>query len=116
MTRLVPTDLATLGIFLYGPRGWQRSLARGIHRSDRQVRRWVAEEWPVSIAASAEIEALVRTKHGQQMRRTRAYYVDMIASLSDTSIKARLLTMDLGELRVDDQLRRAALAMLSAAA
>jgi hypothetical protein len=37
MTRLVPSDLATLGIYLFGPR-WQTSLGRALHRSDRMVR------------------------------------------------------------------------------
>ena len=43
------------------------------------------------------------------MQRTRAAYLGMIGSLSETDIKSRLLAMDLGELRIDDQLRRAAL-------
>jgi hypothetical protein len=59
---------------------------------------------------------LVRSKHGEQMRRTRAIYLDMVGGLTDTAMRGRLLTMDLGELRVDDQLRRAALATLPAAA
>jgi hypothetical protein len=113
MTRLVPSDLATLGIFLYGPR-WQTRLARAIQRSDRIVRYWAAGDRMLSIAASARIEVLVRTKHGEQMRRTRAIYLDMVGGLTDTAIRGRLLTMDLGELRLDDQLRRAA--TLSAAA
>jgi hypothetical protein len=106
--RLQSCDLEILGIFLFGPR-WQCPLARAIHRGDRLVRRWVAEERPVSIAASEMIEKLTRTKHGDQMRRLRANYLNMIGSLTDTQIRARLLAMDLAELRVDNQLRQAAL-------
>jgi hypothetical protein len=84
-------------------------LARAIQRSERMVRYWKSGQRLVSIAASAQIEALVRHKHGQQMRRTRAYYLDMIATLSDTKIKARLLTMDLADLRIDNQVRQTAL-------
>lgn len=108
MPRLPARDLNIIGVFLYGPR-WQSQLAHAIHRSERQVRYWKSGQRLVSIAASAQIEALVRQKHGQQMRRTRAYYLEMIASLSDTKIKARLLTMDLAELRVDNQVRQTAL-------
>jgi hypothetical protein len=102
------SDLKIIGVYLFGPR-WQCQLARAIHYSERQMRYWVAEERPVSIAASARIEALVRHKHGQQMRRTRAFYLDMIAGLSDTRIKARLLMMDLAALRLDNQVRQTAL-------
>jgi hypothetical protein len=84
-------------------------MARALRRSVRLVRYWKSGQRLVSIAASAQIEALVRHKHGQQMRRTRAYYLDMIATLSDTTIKGRLLTMDLAELRVDNQVRQTAL-------
>jgi hypothetical protein len=108
--RLQSCDLEILGIFLFGPR-WQCPLARAIHRDDRLVRRWVAEERPVSIAASEMIEKLTRNKHGDQMRRLRANYLNMIGSLTDTQIRARLMTMDLGELRVDNQLRQAAALM-----
>lgn len=106
--RLAVGDLETLGIYLFGPR-WQTALAHAIGRSDRQVRRWVARDRPVSAQASRRIEELVRAKHGRQMRRLRANYLDMIAGLTDTGSKARLLAMDLTELRVDDQLRRASL-------
>ena len=41
-----------------------------------------------------------------QMRRLRISYLAMIASLSDTPMRARLLAMDLAELRADDQARR----------
>jgi hypothetical protein len=75
--RLTTGDLEVLGIFMYGPR-WQCALARAVHRNDRLVRRWVAEERPVSIAASRLIENLTRDKHGEQMRRLRAHYLDMI--------------------------------------
>jgi hypothetical protein len=105
---LQTSDLQIIGVYLYGAH-WQCQLARAIQRSERLVRYWKSGERLVSIAASAQIEALVRHKHGQQMRRTRAYYLDMIATLSDTTIKARLLTMDLPELRVDNQVRQTAL-------
>jgi hypothetical protein len=95
MPRLLACDLEILGIFLFGPR-WQCPLARAIHRDDRLVRRWLAEERPVSIAASRLIETLARDKHGEQMRRLRASYLNMIESLSDTAIRGRLLAMDLG--------------------
>jgi hypothetical protein len=71
------------------------------------VRRWVAGELFVSIQASRLIEELVRSKHGEQMRRLRAGYLNMIAGLTDSGIRGRLLAMDLAELRVDDQIRRA---------
>ena len=38
------------------------------------------------------------------MRWTRAAYLNMIAGLSDTAVRGRLVAMDLGELQVDDQL------------
>jgi hypothetical protein len=107
VARLLASDLAIVGVFLYGPR-WQTPLARALRRSARLVRYWKAGR-PLSRAASVRLEALVRNKHGEQMRRTRALYLDMVASLSDTAIRGRLLAMDLGELRLDDQLRRATL-------
>jgi hypothetical protein len=73
------------------------------------VRRWVAEERPVSIDVSRRIEQLVRAKHGQQMKRVHSFYLEMVTSLSDSAIRGRLLTMDLSEMRLDDQLSRAAL-------
>jgi len=82
--RLAANDLETLGIYLFGPR-WQRPLARAKH-SDRLVRYWKSEKRPVSIAASRQIEALVRAKHGRQMRRIRAYYLDMVATLTAARI------------------------------
>jgi hypothetical protein len=104
MARLLTSDLVIIGVFLYGPR-WQTPLARALHRSTRLVRYWKAGR-PLSKAVSTAIEALVRNKHGDQMRRTRAYYLDMIATLSDSTIKGRLLTMDLTEMRLDNQLRQ----------
>src|SRR5262249_6957212 len=92
----------------FGPR-WQCPLARAIGCDDRLVRRWVAEERPVSVRASRLIEAMTRDKHREQMRRLRAHYLDMIAALADTGIRNRLLAMDLNALRVDDQLRQASL-------
>ena len=50
--------LEPLAIFLCGPR-WQTALARRINRSPRLVRRWVAGDRPISIAASQRIIALV---------------------------------------------------------
>jgi hypothetical protein len=73
------------------------------------VRRWVAEDRPIRVTASQQIEELVRAKHGQQMRRLRALYLDMIGSLSDTEVRGRLMAMDLSALKLDDQLRRASL-------
>jgi hypothetical protein len=66
--RLAADYLETLGVYLFGPR-WQSALARAIHRSDRLVRRWVAEESEVSVYASSRIEQLTRDKHSDQMRR-----------------------------------------------
>jgi hypothetical protein len=63
MTRLVSSDLTTLGIFLYGPR-WQTRLARAIQRSDRSVRYWAAGDRPLSITASACLEARSRPPIG----------------------------------------------------
>ena len=71
----------------------------------RLVRRWVAGECPISAVVSERIEQLVRDKHSDQRRWTRAAYLNMIAGLSDTAIRGRLLAMDLSELQVDDQLR-----------
>jgi hypothetical protein len=104
--RLTAADLEVLGVFLFGPR-WQTALARALGCSDRLVRYWVSGRRPVSIAASRRIAELVRNKHGERMRRTRAYYLDMIGGLSDTRIKGRLLAMDLSGLKIDDGLRRA---------
>jgi hypothetical protein len=106
--RLHSSDLEVLGLFLFGPR-WQRPLARALRRSDRLVRYWKSGRRPVSVAASARIEELVRSKHGEQMRRLRATHPDMIAGLSDTAIRGRLLAMDLGELHLDNHLRQRAL-------
>ena len=108
MPRLLAADLEILGLFLFGPR-WQCAMARAIDRSDRLVRRWVAENRPVSIAASRLIERLTRDTHGRQMKQRRAAYLDMIGSLSSSAIRTRLLAMDLDDLRLDDHLRRAAL-------
>jgi len=104
-TTLSRGDLKVLGIFLFGVR-WQSALARAIHYNDRQIRRWVAGETAVSIHATRLIEALTRDRHSHQMRRLRASYLTMIASLSDTPMRARLLAMDLSEFRADDQVRR----------
>jgi hypothetical protein len=105
--RLAACDLETLGIYLCGPR-LQCALARAIHRDYRLVRCRVAQERPVSVDALRRIEQLVRDKYGQQMKRLRANYLHMIGTLNATEIRARLLAMDLSELRLDDQLRRAA--------
>ena len=104
-TTLSRGDLETVGIFLFGAR-WQSALARAIHYNPRQVRRWIAGEIAVSIHASRRIEALTRERHSHQMRQLRASYLAMITSLSDTPMRARLLAMDLAELRADDQVRR----------
>ena len=64
--RLLLADLEPLAIFLCGPR-WQSALARRINRSPRLVRRWVAGDRPISVAASQRIIALVRDKHAKQM-------------------------------------------------
>jgi hypothetical protein len=100
--RLHSSDVEVLGLFLFGPH-WQRQLARALHRSDRLVRYWKSGQRPVSAAASARIEELVRGKHCEQMCRLRATYLDMIGGLGDTAIKGRLLAMDLGELHFDNQ-------------
>jgi hypothetical protein len=107
------TDLNILGVYLFGSR-WQCPLARALHCSDRLVRFWVAQARPVSRNASKRIEQLVRHKHSDQMRRLRGFYVDMIAGLSGTAIRGRLMTIDLAELRLDDELRRAALSTVVA--
>ena len=101
--RLSSEDLLILGIYLFGPR-WQSAMARAIHRNDRLVRRWVAQDKPVSLYASRLIEKLVRDKHGSQMRLTRSVYLAMIASLSNKGVRGRLLAMDLSELPFDENL------------
>ena len=82
-------------------------MARAIHRNDRLVRRWVAQQAPVSLYASRLIEKLVRDKHGNRMRLTRSAYLAMIASLSDTRVKGRLLAMDLSDLQRDNPIAQA---------
>lgn len=108
MPRLHSTDLSMLGVYLFGPR-WQSPLARALHCDARLVRFWVAQDRPVSCNASRRIEQLVRDKHSDQMRRLRGFYLDMVGGLSGTAIRGRLTTMDLSELRVDEQLRQATL-------
>jgi hypothetical protein len=105
--RLHSSDLEVLGPFLFGPR-WQRPLARALRRSDRLVRYWKSGQRPVIIAASARIEELVCSKHGERMRWLHATYLDMIAGLSDSAIRVRLLAMDL-KLHLDNQLPQRAL-------
>jgi hypothetical protein len=83
-------------------------LAAVLKRTPRLVRRWVAGERPISAAASDLITELVRDRHSSQMRRTRSTYLNMVDALTPSSFRARLLAMDLDELRLDDQLRRAA--------
>jgi hypothetical protein len=92
--RLLLTDLEPLAIFLCGPR-WQSALARRINRSPRLVRRWVAGDRPISIAASQLIIALVVAKHAEQMAWVRIVYVGMVGSLSPP-IADRLMAIDLG--------------------
>jgi hypothetical protein len=43
---VTPDELAAAGWALFGDR-WQASLARGLHISDRTVRRWVAGDSPI---------------------------------------------------------------------
>jgi hypothetical protein len=105
---LLAADLEIIGLFLFGPR-WQCAMARAINRSDRLVRSWVAEDRPVSIAASHLIEKLTRDKHGGQMKHQRAAYLDTIASLSCSQTRGRLLAMDLSELQLSEHMRRIAL-------
>ena len=50
------------------------------------------------------LEALARERHSHQMRRLRMSYLAMVARLSDTPMRARLLAMDLAG-RADDQVR-----------
>jgi len=111
--RLAADDLETLGVFLFGPR-WQTPLARALHCNARLVRFWVAQARPISRNASKQIEQLVRHKHSEQMPRLRGFYLEMVAGLSGTAIRGRLMTIDLASLRLDDELRRAALTTLSA--
>ena len=81
-------------------------MARALHRNDRLVRRWVAQDKPVSLHASRLIEKLVRDKHGNQMRLTRSVYLAMIASLSNKGVRGRLLAMDLSDLQMDNPIAR----------
>ena len=106
--RLLLADLEPLAVFLCGPR-WQTALARRINRSPRLIRRWVAGDRPISVAASQRIIALVRDKHAQQMAQARAVYLGMIGGLSPP-ISARLMAIDLDQLAV----RRPAAAALTA--
>jgi hypothetical protein len=78
------------------------------------VRFWVAQARPISRNASKRIEQLVRDKHSDQMRRLRGFYLEMVAGLSGTAIRGRLMTIDLASLRLDDELRRAALSTVVA--
>src|SRR6516162_8829700 len=104
--RLLLTDLEPLAVFLCGPR-WQSALARRINRSPRLVRRWVAGDRPISVAASQRIIALVRDKHAQQMAQARTVYLGMVGGLNPP-ISARLMAIDLDQLAV----RRPATAQL----
>ena len=61
-----------------------------------------------SLEAGDRVVQLVRDRHSGQMRRTRSTYLNMVDALTPSPFRARLLAMDLDELRVDDQLRRAA--------
>jgi hypothetical protein len=106
--RLPLCDLAPLAVFLCGAR-WQTALARLVHRDPRLIRRYVAGGAPISAAVSERIAQLVRDKHGNQMRLTRSFYLDMIGGLSLSPFRASLLAIDLNELAIDDLLRRAAL-------
>jgi hypothetical protein len=94
--RLLLADLEPLAVFLCGPR-WQTALARRINRSPRLIRRWVAGDRPISVAASQRIIALVRDKHAQQMAQARAFYVGMVGCLSPP-ISARLMAIGLDQL------------------
>ena len=78
------------------------------------MRFWVAQARPISRNASKRIEQLVRDKHSDQMRRLRGFYLEMVAGLSGTAIRGRLMTIDLASLRLDDELRRAALSTVVA--
>ena len=82
---------------------------RRINRSPHLVRRWVAGDRPISVAASQRIIALVRDKHSQQMARARAVYLGMVGGLSPP-ISAQLMAIDLDQLAV----RRPAAAALTA--
>ena len=53
--RLLLADLVPLAVFLFGAR-WQTALAGAVHRSPRMVRRWAADERPISAAASASVK------------------------------------------------------------
>jgi 5-formyltetrahydrofolate cyclo-ligase len=92
--RLLLADLVPLAVFLFGAR-WQTALAGAVHRSPRMVRRWAADERPISAAASQRIVALVRDKHSRQMAWQRATYLAMIGALSASPLRAQLLAMDL---------------------
>jgi hypothetical protein len=85
-------------------------LARAVHRSDRQVRRWAAGELLVGRASSRVIEALVCRKHIDQMRHMHTGFLNMVDTITDAGMRARLLATDLGTLYIEDQLRRAAMA------
>lgn len=108
MPRISASDLEILSKFVFGEH-WQRPLSLAIHRSARQVRRWRALQRPISKDCARILVMLTRDKHGKQIRQLRARYLAMIDSLHDTATRARLLAMDLDQLRATDELRRVAL-------
>jgi hypothetical protein len=84
--------LRVLGLYLFGSQ-WQREMVRGIGVNDRLVRRWLSGERPISVRASMAIEGLVDDKSRLLVRDAGVSFIGAVASLSDTGLRDRLLTL-----------------------
>jgi len=106
--RVLPCDLDQLGAFLFGPR-WQTALAHALHRDPRLVRRWMAGDRQATRYSVLAIEELIRTTQVKRMRNCNATFLDMVAGQSNPAVRGRLLDPNFAGLRVDDEIRRAAI-------
>ena len=85
-----PSELAMLGVFLYGPR-WQTALARSLNVAPRSVRRWRCGERRVGPEHARLIAALVRAKHLRRAAEASRSYLAMVEALSSPALCAALL-------------------------
>lgn len=58
---MTPTLLREAGEAIFGPR-WQSELARELNVTDRTMRRWVAGEFSIPQAVSAELRGILKAK------------------------------------------------------
>ena len=59
--RVSPTDLASIGAALYGPR-WQTELARALGVSDRTIRRWVSGATAIPVGTIDRLRDIGRNR------------------------------------------------------